>query len=64
MDVNTKDWKGMLSELMLDESDTMSAWEVEFIESLDRQSGKSRFGWAPSPKQMECLDKIYDKVFG
>jgi hypothetical protein len=59
-----KAWKGMLDELMLDESDTMTDWETKFVESLHQQSGRSRFGREPTPKQLQCLDKIWAKVFG
>jgi hypothetical protein len=55
------DWKGMLQELLADESDTMSTWEVEFIESLDKQRRAEE--WTPSDKQFVVLEKIWQKVF-
>jgi hypothetical protein len=58
------EWPKMLDELLHDDSDTMSAWEVEFIESLDRQcDGSSDGSWYPSPKQEAVLERIWDKVF-
>lgn len=51
----------MIDELLRDESDTLSAWEVEFIESLDKQRKDS--DWSPSNKQFIVLEKIWDKVF-
>ena len=49
----------MLRELLADESDAMTAWEVEFIDSLLK---KRLYKW--SEKQIETLEKIWNKVFG
>ena len=57
------DWQNMLEELLNDESDTMSAWEVEFIDSLNRQWTRHE-DMAISPKQRAVLERIWDKVFG
>lgn len=55
----------MLDELLQDDSDKMTAWEVEFIESLSRQCDSSRDGsWCPSDKQEKVPEKIWGKVFG
>lgn len=54
----------MLDELLRDESDTLTTWEVEFIESLDKQ--RQREGercWEPSQRQFTVLEKTWDKVF-
>lgn len=56
-------WAAMLDELMSDDSDTMSAWEVEFIESLGRQRMASSALWRPSVKQRDVLQRIWTKVF-
>lgn len=48
----------MLDELLNDESDCMTAWEVEFIESLHRRRDREL-----SPKQAETLMRIWNKVF-
>lgn len=56
----------MLAELLDDESDTMTAWEVEFIESLGKQRDRSyatRSYWTPTGKQLAVLEKIWEKVF-
>lgn len=56
----------MLEELLDDESDKMSAWEVEFIESLSGQRdemGMDRSYWEPSDKQWAVLCRIWNKVF-
>ena len=61
------DYEKMLDEILNDESDAMTAWEVEFVESLDRQRNikqGTRTSWEPSPKQKDVLDKIWGKVFG
>lgn len=51
----------MLDELLQDESDTLSAWEVEFIESLDKQ--RTQPNWEPTNKQFLMLERIWGKVF-
>lgn len=54
----------MLNELLRDESDTLTAWEVEFIESLDQQ--RTREGeqcWEPTQAQFMALEKVWGKVF-
>lgn len=53
----------MLAELLNDESDTMTAWEVEFIESINKRRFAYR-GWAPNEKQRTILAKIWQRVFG
>jgi hypothetical protein len=50
-----------LRELLDDDSDAMTAWEVEFIESVHEQSERPE--WTPSLKQVLVLNKIWDKVF-
>jgi len=55
-------WDDMLDDLLRDDSDTLSAWEVEFAESLDKQ--RNREGWSPSDKQFKYLSDIWHKVFG
>ena len=39
--LNDKKHVCMLAELLADDSDTMSEWEVDFIESLNRQRNKT-----------------------
>lgn len=59
-----EDWPKMLDELLQDDSDKMTTWEVEFIESLNRQCDSSPDGsWCPSAKQMKVLEEIWGKVF-
>jgi len=53
---------GMLDELLNDASDTMTAWEAEFIDSLDKQRGRNP-DWEPSGKQLFVLEKVWGKVF-
>lgn len=48
----------MLDELLEDDSDRLSEWEVGFIESLDKQR-PSGF----SPKQEEKLAEVWRRVF-
>lgn len=49
--------KKMLTELLADESDTMSDWEVKFIESVDAQL------YPLTGDQVKQLKKIWEKVF-
>lgn len=59
--MHIEDWEDMLDELLADESDTMSAWEVDFIESLDRQRSAPEF--VMSDKQWSVLQKVWSTVF-
>lgn len=49
----------MLDELLKDESDRMNAWEIEFLESLNRQRDRQ---WSES--QIAVLEQIWEKVYG
>lgn len=55
----SNDHRKMHQELLQDESDTMTAWEVEFIESLSRRHRDA----ALTRKQAAVLEKIWSKVF-
>lgn len=48
----------MLNELLNDDSDRLSEWEIEFIESLDHQRERNL-----TEKQADKLQKIWDRVF-
>ena len=48
----------MLDELLADESDRMTSWEVEFIESINKQRDRDL-----SDKQAARLEEIWRKVF-
>jgi hypothetical protein len=56
------DHNAMIDELLADESDKLTAWEVEFLESIDKQ--RKRDGWLPSEKQEAVMQKVWDKIFG
>jgi hypothetical protein len=58
------DYGDMLDELLQDESDKMTPWEVEFIESLDRQRAAKGDDWRLSDKQQNVLQRVWDKVLG
>ncbi len=53
---------GMLDELLEDDSEKMTAREVEFIESLNKQRGNNHESWEPSPKQGDWLADIWNRV--
>ena len=40
-------------------SDRLSDWEAGFIDSLRRQMEEGR---SPTPKQVDCLDSIWEKA--
>lgn len=50
---------GMPDEILEDDSDRMTPWEVEFVESLNKQNV---FDW--TDKQIAVLEKIWRKLFG
>jgi len=68
LNLTLDDYEGMLHELLNDQSDGISAWEVEFIESLNRRplrhdaQGRAVAGW--SEKQCNKLREIWDRVLG
>lgn len=51
----------MLDELLADDSDTMDAWETEFVESLEKQRQSQRF--EINDKQWISLCRIWKRVF-
>lgn len=53
-------WREQLDRALDDESETMSAWEVEFVESLEKQSEIDE--WEPSAKQLAVLERIDGKL--
>jgi hypothetical protein len=52
------DEQKLLNELLNDDSDKLSEWEMEFLESLDRDRGRDL-----SDKQEEKLNQIWNRVF-
>lgn len=50
--------RNMLNELLADDSDTMTDWEIDWITHVDRWSGELR------PAQVAKLGQIWAKVFG
>lgn len=53
-----KDLRKMVAELLADSSDTLSAWECEFLDSMKKWSGDY------TEKQAAIIDRIWAKVFG
>lgn len=53
----TKDEEKMLDECLGDDNDRLTTWEIEFLESLNRQRTRNL-----SPKQLEILERINTKV--
>ena len=47
----------MIHECLGDDSDRLSAWECEFLDSINKQPRLS-------DRQREILQRIWDKLFG
>ena len=56
--MDKRDLQKLLAELLDDESDKMTSWELEFIDSLNKQNHNN---W--SDRQCEILQEVWDKVF-
>lgn len=57
-----KHWSEEYMQLIEDcekRSERLTEWEANFLDSLSRQIGADR---SPSPKQIETLDNIWEKV--
>ena len=55
----TQDELTMLDELLGDDSDRLSEWEVNFLESMDRKRVQ-----ASSDRERHKLEQIWEKLFG
>jgi hypothetical protein len=53
--------RDMTSELLMDESDRMTEWELEFVESVARWLDNDG---VPSQKQRQKVEEVWDRVFG
>ena len=51
-----QDWEEIVDDLLNKESG-LTSWEIDFIDSLDKQRGRKL-----SEKQIQCLERIVDKV--
>lgn len=51
------DLKKMIKECLADDSDQLSSWECEFLDSVNRQDRLSE-------KQAEIIERIWVKLFG
>lgn len=50
------DLRNMIKEILADDNDRMTDWEVSFIDSVNRQDRLSE-------KQAEIIERIWGKVF-
>jgi len=57
---NEKDLRNMVDELMESDTDKMTAWEMEFTESVYKRSLSMDY----TEKQAAVIERIWDKVFG
>lgn len=48
----------MVDELLADESDRMTEWEIDFIDSVNKQRDRDL-----SDKQTAIIERIWNKVF-
>ncbi len=51
------DLRKMLKEILDDESDRLTTWEVEFIDSVNKQQ-------SITPSQAAVIERIWAKIFG
>ncbi len=54
----TEDFRKMIKECLADDSDRFSAWEIEFLDSVNLWEGDFR------PNQEATIAKIWSKLFG
>lgn len=54
----TKQHRNMLNELLADDSDRLTDWEIDWITHVDRWTGDLR------PAQVKKIEEIWTKVFG
>lgn len=52
------DSKKMVKECLADDSDRLSAWEVEFLDSVNSRGGNF------TERQAATIEKIWQKLFG
>ena len=55
--MTTSDLLKMVKECLADDSDRLSAWECEFLDSVN---GRNQF----TPKQEVIIERIWNKLFG
>lgn len=55
------DWLRVIDDLLEYEGEALTAWEVEFVDSLDKQR-QGNDDWYPSQKQIAVLDKLMQKI--
>ena len=52
------DLRKMVKELLADESDRLSSWECDFLDSMHRWTGEY------TEKQAAIIQRIWGKIFG
>ena len=57
-----QDYRNMMDEL-LDRDSGLSAWEIEFLDSLCGQGFQDEDNWLFTERQLVCFEKIYNRVF-
>jgi hypothetical protein len=55
------DYNLLIDELLEYEGDGLTAWDVEFVDSLDKQR-RGNPDWEPTGKQAAVLDRIAEKM--
>ena len=56
------DHNSLIDELLAYDGEALTAWEVEFVDSLDKQRRSAGDDWEPSSKQEAILRKIAEKI--
>lgn len=55
-----EDYPAMLKECLTDDSDKLNLWEVEFLESVNRQQARGR---PMTPRQETKVSEVWHRLF-
>jgi hypothetical protein len=57
-----QDYRTMMEEL-LERDSGLTAWEIEFLDSLCDQGFRDEEHWYFTEKQLACFEKTYNRIF-
>lgn len=57
-----KDYRSMMEEL-LERDSGLTAWEIDFLDSLCSKGFQNEEHWHFTEKQLACFEKIYNRIF-
>jgi len=62
MKLTDQDFRNMMEEL-LELNSGLTAWEIDFLDSLCDQGFRNEEYWYFTEKQLTCFEKIYNRIF-